>query len=822
MSITPGKVNTEPHSFMKVIKATPTASSIHELAFANSAQPSIITIAGNGKIIIANNAACKLLGYSQKELISKNRSAIFDINEDSFKKMLKERTDEGQSIVLGTAIKKSGELIPCEITSAVFMDDDAIEKAITTIADMSQSILKQKGLDAKKEKVVADNIILAKSDQKKIDVKKEKIVADNILLAQEKSDAKLADNSEWIKYIAKTSYDVMWDWDIISGEVYVGDSIEEIFGYKVQNNRLNIKDLANSFLTGENITVEENLRKALSSGSKSWRDSYTIKRFDGSVAAVNSRGNIVRDENGKAVRLIGATQDVSRLKELEKELDKHIATEVEGTDILHLVGGLSNDGIWDWHILTNEFFLGEGFEELFGYRFNHSDHNSFDWAKHLHPDDKETVQKGIQDALASTSTRWEDTYRFVRADGSVANVFGRASIIRNADGKAYRMIGAMHDLSRQKELEEKLEEEIATRGKLLSGFKENFKLIFNSSSDSLFDADLLTNEVTISDGYEKEFGYKITGNAITTTEWLNHIHPDDKEAILQDYRRMLDSELMEWKYSYRFVRADHSVANVVSSAIILRNTEHTAYRMIGSIQDVSKQTILEDKLEKEIQLKEKQVAKATQEARQTERSDIGKELHDNVNQLLAVSKLYIDMAKKGGVSSDMYLSRSSEYTLTAIEEIRKITKGLTTDTIKELGLCEAIDNIVRDTMEVNPVKIAVLLESFKEDSVNDKFKLNLFRIVQEQINNIIKHAKATEVRLSVVQTKNSIVLSIYDNGVGFDTGKKQKGIGVANIKSRAAKYDGTADFISQPGQGCVLTVTLPLADIPLPAFSALK
>lgn len=159
----------------------------------------------------------------------------------------------------------------------------------------------------------------------------------------------------------------------------------------------------------------------------------------------------------------------------------------------------------------------------------------------------------------------------------------------------------------------------------------------------------------------------------------------------------------------------------------------------------------------------------------------------------------------------MYLSRSSEYTLTAIEEIRKLTRRLTTDTIKTLGLCEAIENITRDTMEVNPVKISCALESFKEDSVNDKFKLNVFRIVQEQLNNILKHANATKVTISLLQNKKNIMLTISDNGVGFDTAKKQKGIGIANIKSRAVSYNGMADFVSQPGQGCVLRVIFPVA-----------
>ncbi len=102
--------------------------------------------------------------------------------------MLKQRTAEGQSTALVTAIKKNGKLLTCEITSAIFLDEDGIKKAITTVADMSQSIRKQQDIDSRKEKVVTHNIALAKSDQKRLDIKNEKIVADNIVLA--KSDQK--------------------------------------------------------------------------------------------------------------------------------------------------------------------------------------------------------------------------------------------------------------------------------------------------------------------------------------------------------------------------------------------------------------------------------------------------------------------------------------------------------------------------------------------------------------------------------------------------------------------------------------------------------
>jgi len=545
------------------IKLTAAANddTLRYLAFENTAQANIISTVSSGKIIIANSAACKLLGYSKKELLTKNRAAIFDINQSSFKKMLKQRTTEGKSTAVVIAINKNGKPLPCAITSAVFMDADGIEKSITSIADLSKSILKQIHIDTKKERTVAGNIVLAKSKQKKIDTKKEKIVAKNIIQAQEKSEARLAEKNE------------------------------------------------------------QNM-----------------------------------------------------------------------------------------------------------------------------------------------------------------------------------------------ELEEKLELEIASNVRLFTEYKESFKLIFNSSADVLYDSDLVTNKVIISDAYEKDFGYKITSNMTPAEDWLSHIHPGDKEAVFQDYLRMLASEDTEWKYSYRFLKADDSVANVLSSAIVLRNAGGKAYRMIGYMQDMSKQKGLEERLALEIKLKEKQIAEATKEAKGTERSDLGRELHDNVTQLLGASRLYLDMAKRGGEDSEFYLSRSSEYTVTAIEEIRKLTKELTTDTIKSLGLCEAIESVARDTMEVNPVKISCALKSFIEQSVNDKFKLNVFRIVQEQLNNILKHAKATAVTINLSQNKKTILLTISDNGVGFDTGKKRKGIGVDNIKSRAAAYNGSADFVSKPGQGCVLNVTFAVTD----------
>lgn len=221
---------------------------------------------------------------------------------------------------------------------------------------------------------------------------------------------------------------------------------------------------------------------------------------------------------------------------------------------------------------------------------------------------------------------------------------------------------------------------------------------------------------------------------------------------------------------------------------------------------------LEERLNEESELKAMQIAEATEDARDIERSVLGRELHDNVNQLLGASQLYLDLARRDKKKTIVYLSRSSEYTITAIEEIRKLTRSLTTDTIKNLGLREAIEELVHTTMEIEPMKIYCALIKFSEKGINDKFKMNIFRIVQEHLNNILKHAHASKVSIRLLQNKSSVVLSIYDNGIGFDTSQKSSGIGMANIKSRAEAFNGTADFVSAPGKGCKLSVTFPATD----------
>ena len=127
-----------------------------------------------------------------------------------------------------------------------------------------------------------------------------------------------------------------------------------------------------------------------------------------------------------------------------------------------------------------------------------------------------------------------------------------------------------------------------------------------------------------------------------------------------------------------------------------------------------------------------------------------------------------------------------------------------------MGLIVSVKKLITDISRTNEIKIVFKNYSYSEEQSGTGLNLVIYRIIQEQLNNILKHAKAREIAIRFSQNKKSIILSIADNGVGFDADQMRKGSGADNIKSWAASYKGTADFVSQPGRGCSLIVSFPV------------
>jgi signal transduction histidine kinase len=242
-----------------------------------------------------------------------------------------------------------------------------------------------------------------------------------------------------------------------------------------------------------------------------------------------------------------------------------------------------------------------------------------------------------------------------------------------------------------------------------------------------------------------------------------------------------------------------AAAVLLLTALLIRAIRHSRNRM-QNLREVEAEL-----------LRQKQITEAVILAQEKERTEIGKELHDNVNQILGASNLYINTAMTDEESRQELLERSTELVSNAINEIRKISKSLITPGLREIGLIESIEDIMDDLKVARDKMVIDLdLQNISEEQIEDRRKLTLFRIVQEQLNNIVKHAKATRVLIRLSGEQDHIVLTVADNGVGFDVSRHRKGVGITNIISRAELFNGKVEIQSGPGEGCTLIVSLPM------------
>lgn len=234
--------------------------------------------------------------------------------------------------------------------------------------------------------------------------------------------------------------------------------------------------------------------------------------------------------------------------------------------------------------------------------------------------------------------------------------------------------------------------------------------------------------------------------------------------------------------------------------------------MVGAMNDITEKKRLEIQLEKERMQKQQEITDAVITAEENERQEIGRELHDNIQQILVSCRLFLSMIKKKDISESGYSSllQTNQMIMSAIDEIRNLSHSMITPFMEKTTLKEAIEKVILNTTSASGIKISMEEIGLEEEKLSEKLRLTTFRIIQEQFNNILKYAKASYVLLKIVQDNEKLTLIIQDDGIGCDLSKKSSGIGLMNIKTRASLFNGEVSIRSSPGQGFELSVIMKL------------
>jgi two-component system, NarL family, sensor kinase len=228
---------------------------------------------------------------------------------------------------------------------------------------------------------------------------------------------------------------------------------------------------------------------------------------------------------------------------------------------------------------------------------------------------------------------------------------------------------------------------------------------------------------------------------------------------------------------------------------------------------------LKNKLEKSQmqQQFEENILQAQIEIQNQTLQHIGQELHDNIGQLLSLARLYLNIIEDDHTDNESvinYVNQTNKLVEQSITEVRSLSKSLDGNFVRDFGLLQSLRNEVLRLQKSRLFSVDLVI-SGQSFSLGFNKEIVLFRVIQEIINNIIKHAKAKHIQFNVEYLPDLLTITINDNGVGFDheavVGREmnQAGAGLRNIQSRIQLLGGQCQIQSQPGQGTIILLSCP-------------
>ena len=486
-------------------------------------------------------------------------------------------------------------------------------------------------------------------------------------------------------------------------------------------------------------------------------------------------------EDSRIIALSCSAQDITERKKAEEGLRqselKFRSLIENSTDIITMA---NEEG--------NIFYGSPSAKNVFGYE--EADYMGRHVCSFIHPDSLPAMSELLQNLLQHPDELFTIDLKVFDKQGNERWVLGMASNMLQMPG-INALVGNFRDITERKKAEEFIKES-----------EDLYKNLFYNSPlpKAVCDAETMqlleVNEATVQlYGYSrKELMQMTTMDIVSPDEQLN------SQQVLPILDNLNRSSILR-----KHVKKNGETIFVEVWGHAINYKGRAAWMLQAN--DITEKIQLQNQLvEKEIQ-RQQEVAKAVIDAQEKERTTLGRELHDNISQMLGTAKLYLNCAQDTPALTDDMITRSRDTIREVVEEIRRLSKSMIETFNEAVGLELSLNDLIEKVRLAQPFTISLHFAVPDEPQLDDKLKMTIFRIVQEQLNNAIKHANATEVLISIVQKNRQLLITIADDGNGFDTTQKSKGIGITNIISRAELFNGRVKIESSPGKGCRMQVS---------------
>ena len=534
-----------------------------------------------------------------------------------------------------------------------------------------------------------------------------------------------------------------------------------------------------------------------------WRGEVKNKAKDGSYFWLDTTIVPFMDRRGKPYQYVAIRSNITKRKDLEEEIrafnvDLQKTVEEKSKEVIakdqqyrfllqNMKEGIQVIG-FDWkYIFVNNAALEQSnsvSEQLIGQSITH-----------VHPGIENTKLFKVLNTCMTERKSETLEQEFTFSDGIKRSFELRVQAVPEG------LFILSMDISTRKKMEEKLRESL-----------ERYELVNKATQDTIWEWDAYTDRVTINNSFTGLYGYTKASIKNNRNLLFKNIHPDDVQKITGNIKNCIADHRAFWYDEFRFRAADGAYRSVYLKAFVQYNAKGNPERMVGAMTDFTEKKRLEKELVEQKTKQQKLLMEVAIQSQEKEKNNLGKELHDNINQILSTVKMYLVMISRGeNRPEDNLIGKSHEYVLLAIDELRKLSHSLVAPSLGDISLEEALLRLAKDANLANSFHVNFSVEESYKNHVPDKeVELMLYRVIQEQLNNIVKYANAKNIEISLATTTSNMILQVVDDGIGFDISKKTSGIGLKNINNRVTFYNGTMNIFSPETGGCRLEITIPL------------
>lgn len=424
------------------------------------------------------------------------------------------------------------------------------------------------------------------------------------------------------------------------------------------------------------------------------------------------------------------------------------------------------------------------------------------WLNAVHPEDRDWLEKGWHSKTKIKAESFSE-YRIVDKTGKLLWVNGKAVPVFNSDGVVTGYIGIILDVTERKNAESRI-----------LNSEESKRLILNSALDAIIIIDSTSKIIFWNQQAENIFGWseaEVIGRQLTETI-LPLQYVSEHQLGMGNYLQTGNGPILNRQIEISALNKSGVIFPIELS--ILPVEQETGKSFCAFIRDITERKNAETSL-KESSEQLRKLNRHLQKIREEERSNIAREIHDELGQQLTGLKMDIAWLMKKTVQEDTAIKTKFNETLLLLDDtvrsIRRICTELRPSIIDDLGLNAALEWQVAEFGERLDIKISYE-NNFNDKNIQPDVSIALFRILQESLTNIAKHAAAKKVIITIEQVNNMVHLSVTDDGMGFDSSIKQRDLtfGLLGIKERTSTMQGECNILSKPGGGTTIEVKIPL------------